>query len=371
MKEAFHKICHLTTVHRRNDIRIFRKECKSLSKLYEVFFVVADGFGNKITNEIKIIDVGKENSRFRRIIISPFKVYQATKKINAEIYHFHDPELIPIAMLLKLQRKNIIFDIHENIYEQVKSKEWLPKIFLPIVLLIVKSLNYIVSKWFYLILAEMSYNKIYTKFTQNYINILNYPKIEYLQQFNLRDRIENGIFYIGAITSDRGLYSILDSILILDNQNVKCTVHLIGELTEAIDWEKYPTFKNQIKLYGHLDLMDGYELSKHCKVGLALLKPVGNFIESLPTKMFEYMSIGLPVIASNFNLWESIINDFNCGICVDPEDSCEIAEAINYIFNNPEIAKRMGNNGQKAVSQYFNWANEEGKLFNCYGKLLE
>ena len=117
--------------------------------------------------------------------------------------------------------------------------------------------------------------------------------------------------------------------------------------------------------------MDGYELSKHCKVGLALLKPVGNYIESLPTKMFEYMSIGLPVIASNFNLWESIINDFNCGICVDPEDSCEIAEAINYIFNNPEIAKRMGNNGQKAVSQYFNWANEEGKLFNCYDKLLE
>lgn len=364
------RVVHLTSVHRRKDPRIFQKECKSLSKLYDVYLIIADGLGDEIINGIKIIDVGKEKSRLRRFVFSTQKIYKIAQNINAKIYHFHDPELIPIALKLRWSHKTIIFDIHEDIYEQIKMKEWFPKILLPFVLIIIKMINWLVSKLFYLILAETSYVDIYSKKTRNYITIHNYPKTEYLQEFVRENRTENGIFYMGAITNHRGLDSILDSLLLLEHYNIKFTIHLIGECNESINWVKYKKIKDYIKFYGYLNYKNGYEISKKCKIGLALLKPTGNYIKSLPTKMFEYMCVGLPVIASNFSLWKEIIEKYNCGICVNPENPKEIADAIQYIYQNPEIANKMGDNGRKATFQHYNWEKEKKKLFSYYNRLI-
>ena len=88
----------------------------------------------------------------------------------------------------------------------------------------------------------------------------------------------------------------------------------------------------------------------------------------MPVKMFEYMAAGLPVIASNFPLWESIIKKYNCGICVNPYSTIEIKNAINEIIENPEKAKEMGENGRKIAFDKYNWKNEGKKLVKLYQK---
>ena len=81
------------------------------------------------------------------------------------------------------------------------------------------------------------------------------------------------------------------------------------------------------------------------------------------------MSSGIPVIASNFPKWEKIVNENQCGICVDPHDINSIAKAINFLFNNKDKLEIMGKNGRKAIKNKFNWENESKKLIEIYEKL--
>ena len=87
--------------------------------------------------------------------------------------------------------------------------------------------------------------------------------------------------------------------------------------------------------------------------------------------MFEYMSAGLPVIASNFPKWKNIIDETNCGICVNPLDPNEIAKAIEFFLTNPEKAKEMGQNGRKLIEKKYNWSIEEKKLNAFYSSLVQ
>lgn len=96
-----------------------------------------------------------------------------------------------------------------------------------------------------------------------------------------------------------------------------------------------------------------------------------NYLDSLPIKMFEYMSAGIPVVASNFPLWKEIIEKNRCGVCVDPLSPKDIAKAINFIVQNPQIAQKMGENGKRAILEKYNWQIEEQKLFNIYEGLLK
>jgi glycosyltransferase involved in cell wall biosynthesis len=92
---------------------------------------------------------------------------------------------------------------------------------------------------------------------------------------------------------------------------------------------------------------------------------------SLPVKMFEYMAAGIPVIASNFPLWQEIFSTSECGICVNPLDPKAIGEAIQYLMDHPDEAEQMGRNGRKAVEEKYNWVIEEKKLLDLYAGLSE
>lgn len=127
----------------------------------------------------------------------------------------------------------------------------------------------------------------------------------------------------------------------------------------------------KVDFLGFVDRNQIKEILSSSKVGLVVLHPKINFIDSLPIKMFEYMAAGIPVIASNFPLWEDIINKNKCGICVDPLNVKEITEAIQWIFDNPEEAKKMGENGRKAVEDKYNWEEESKKLIALYNNILK
>jgi glycosyltransferase involved in cell wall biosynthesis len=358
-------IVHLTSVHLRYDIRIFQKECISLSKAgYNVTLIVADGKGTEIVKGIKIIDVVSSlaSSRIVRILKFPRLVYLAALKLQADIYHFHDPELIPVGLKLKKAGKNVIYDIHEDLPRQTLSKEYIPKLFrVPLSAILEYYENKSIKQFDAVITATPFIKNRVLKLNKKSVNINNFPITSELVLQNALEEKEDAVCFVGAISRLRGVKELVQAAFLV---NVK--LYLAGKFTES-DFEQevkgLPGWKNVIEC-GHLDRKEVANLMAKCIAGVVTFLPAPNHCNAQPNKMFEYMSAGLPVICSNFPLWKEIIEANECGICVNPSDPNAIASAIK------KIGLKMGKNGQVAIKEKYNWEAESKKLIDLYNNLI-
>jgi len=365
------KVCHLTSVHPRNDVRIFYRQCVSLSKNYDVSLVVADGLGSSRQQNINIIDVGKPPNRLFRILFSTWKVFFRSLKTKSKIFHFHDPELFFVGLLLRFIGKNVIFDVHENIVAQIRVKTWIPIYFRAFLSSIFNIINYISVSFFSIILAEKSYLSLYKKYKSknNIQTVLNYPNIDSLIEFRQLERNGNEFFYIGGVSNNRGLDVLIDAAKILHKKNLNFKFHLIGMIRDDFFIDDFPELKKKIIFYGRKDFKSGYIISKKCIAGLAILKPIDNYINSYPTKIFEYMTIGLPVITSNFKLYEEVVKNNNTGICVNPLSPKDLADVLERFINLEYDIKKMSELGVKVVKEKYSWKFELKKLLKLYKSL--
>lgn len=365
------KIAHLTSVHSRNDTRIFIKQCKTIfNKGYDVTLVVADGRSDQLIDGIQIIDVGSSNGRVNRVFNTTRMVLQKAIELDSDIYHLHDPELLPIGLKLKQLGKKIIFDSHEDVPKQLLTKPYASPLLLKMMSVIISIYERKTCSKFDGIIGATPY--IRDKFlliNKNTIDINNFPVIGELESaIPWREkRVE--ACYIGGISIIRGIREIVQACEFLDSS---VRINLAGQFSEqSVETEvkKYAGWSH-INELGFLDRNEVRELLRQSLVGLVTLHPTINYLNSLPVKMFEYMSSGIPVIASNFPLWREIIEGNDCGLCVDPLDPQIISKAIEYIIKNPERAYQMGLNGKRAVIDKYNWGNEEEKLNRFYRSLL-
>ena len=140
-----------------------------------------------------------------------------------------------------------------------------------------------------------------------------------------------------------------------------CTLLLAGKFTLLAERETAASKDgwHQVVELGHINRNDVRKVLSRSMAGLVVLHPIINYIDALPVKMFEYMSASIPIITSNFPLWRKIVEGNNCGICVNPLDAGKIAKAINWITSNPEKARRMGENGRKAVEKSITGSGKE------------
>jgi len=364
------KICHLTSVHPRYDIRIFLKECCSLAKAgYSVSLIVADGKGDKVKDSINIYDVGASNGRINRMTKTIYLVFRKAKELNADIYHFHDPELIPIGLRLKRLGKKVIYDVHEDVPRQTLYKTYIAK---PIRYLVAKFIelveNYAGKRFHAIVTATPYIRDRFLKINPNTVDVNNFPILDELYVATDWDVRDNGIVYVGGISKERGIVELIKSLEYTDT-----TLHLAGDFeSEGLyDYVSSMDGWKKVKYYGYVDRTRVKEILNRVKIGIVTLNPIINYLDAFPVKLFEYMSASLPVIASNFPLWREIIEGNGCGICVDPLKPEEIAQAIEWLIKHPVEAKKMGENGRKAVLEKYNWENESEKLLKVYEELYE
>ncbi|HOF54848.1 MAG TPA: glycosyltransferase family 4 protein [Prolixibacteraceae bacterium] len=365
------KIAHLTSVHQRFDTRIFLKQCKSLSrKGWDVSLVVADGKNDEKRDSIDIYDVGIGGNRIERFVLTTTKIFAKALELNAEIYHLHDPELIPIGLRLKKVGKIVVFDSHEDVPLQIKTKPYLGRILGMLVAGLYKLYEKSALKKFDLIVTSTTLIRDKMKqINPDVIEIQNFPMIdEFPSEPNDWQMKENQVCYIGSLTAIRGIKEMVKAIS-LTNSDTRLV--LGGSFSETSFEKKVKSLEGwKLTEYkGFLNRMAIKEILSKSIAGLVVLHPTCNHMDALPVKMFEYMSAGIPVIASNIPLWESIVLGNNCGYCVDPFNSLEIAHAIEFFVSHPAVAETMGQNGRKAVRNLYNWQNEEIKLINAYEKL--
>lgn len=364
------KICHITSAHPRYDIRIFEKECVSLARVgYEVYLVVNDDKEDEVKNGVHILSTAyTPHNRIDRMFHSTHKIYIKALSTNADVFHFHDPELMFVAGQLKQQGKKVIFDAHESVVAQIQEKDWIPLLLRkPIALCYEKIQNYVCKKVDAIITVTPNLVKYFQSINSNTIMVTNYPLIDEIKY--VRQPLKQ-VCFAGLLNST------------WCHEDIICAINQIEGVQYVIAGNIQENYLKILKEHAndnlifkgkvsHEEVADIYSKSM---VGIALnnSKQMKEAKGSLGnTKIFEYMMHGLPVICSDYERWKEIIEDNQCGICVENNNIEQIRDAIIYVMNNYEDAKKMGENGKKIVKEFYNWNNEFIKLEDLYLKLME
>lgn len=368
------RVTHLTTAHARFDTRIFLKECRSLVRLgFDVSLVVADGKGDEQKEGVSICDVGVPKGRLDRMLFATQRAFKRCVALDSDIYHFHDPELIPVGRKLKRLGKIVIFDSHEDVPKQVLGKPYLNPIARKTISRFFSFYESVACREFDAIVAATpSIRDKFLRVNPRTVDIRNYPLRDELSLPS--DQEHSGkakkVCYVGGISIDRGAREMVRA---LEHLEPDLTLELAGPFSERGLEAHLGTYEgwSRVTARGVIGRDEVGQVLRSSIAGLVTLHPAENYLDSLPIKMFEYMSAGIPVIASNFPLWVDIIETSNCGLCVDPTSSIDIARAISYLVENPGEARQMGINGRDAVLARYNWDLEERKLQDLYSKVLD
>lgn len=356
------KICHFTSAHEALDDRIFLKECVSLRKAGYDVYIVAKG-DDSIRDGVTINGCGFSKNKLQRLFFFAKHVYKIAKSLDCDVYHFHDPELLPYGIKLKKLGKKVIFDSHEDVPAQILDKEWIPSLFRKFISILYKRYETKAVKLFDgVVTATPHIAERFDGRANKIVIINNYPKLDDIiyqtKSFEEREQI---VCYAGGINQMRG-----EAVMVAAMKNIKGRLILAGPHdNDNIESEVCAN----VEYIGKITRAEVNELYGKSRCGFVLYQPAANHFEAQPIKMFEYMAAGLPFIASDFPLWKNIVEENNCGICVNPRDTNAVSEACRFLLENPEKGQEMGRKGRELVMKKYNWNVEEEKLLEFYKNL--
>jgi len=370
------KVCHLTSVHPPYDIRIFYKICVSLANAGFNVSLIAPDAPDEIKLGVKFTSIKLPDPRFKRMLVVTFRMFRLALKQKARVYHFHDPELMLCGVLLRMAGKIVIFDIHENIRLSLVSKDWLPQK-LGLILGWVYFIFERICILFFtqLILAEESYLKYYPK--KKSVVILNYPisddNIQVIENKKFEEPLR--FVYSGVVHALRGVWEMLQIIQKLNKEH-QVTLDLVGEVRpielqkNIYDYISSNNLGDVVKVYGKVDFSEVKTFLDKADIGFSLLKPIPNYRESLPTKIFEYMQHGLAVITNDFPLYIRYVEDTGAGICLNIENYDALYEKLSELVKSKTRLAAISTKGIELTSKEFNWKSQESKLLNVYNSIL-
>jgi len=364
------KVWHLTSVHDVDDSRILRRECKSLAQAgYDVALVVGRPPRDDVDG-VRIVGVGAAKNRLDRASRVAWNIYRAARHARADIYQFHDPELLWVGLLLKLRGHKVVYDVHEDVPKQIMNKFWVPRWARRPLALVATLAEHVGASVFDAIVAATP--AIAERFHPNKtVVVQNFPEVALAQPNGSDVAFEQRPFafaYTGGLTEVQGVREIVATSMVLGP-------HMPGALAGWFDDDRLEAEMRATPAWrflhyrGKLSQPQVMATIRSARSGIVLDRPISNYLDAYSTKMFEYMACGVPVICSDFPLWVQLIGDADCGITVDPLNPSAIADAIQKITAHPDEARRLGSNGRRAIIEQYNWESEFTKLDALYRRM--
>ncbi|WP_370622102.1 glycosyltransferase [Bacillus sp. JCM 19034] len=337
------KVVHITTVHHPLDPRIYYKQCQSLQKAgYDVTFIAPNAKEVIGETNVNLISLKKQTNRLKRMFLSTIDAYRKAKKVHADFYTIHDPELLPVAWLLKKKHNVVIYDIHEDYETSILQKEYLPKLLQRVLAKGYRMMESFFSRKLELLLAEKYYQEKYKRG----VCLLNYPILdqEQISAERKMDQASDELIYTGNLSETRGALTQAR----IPTYHPAVTVRFYGKCAQGLAEQMYVEAKdkkaqiviNGIESYVPKAEIDQAYVEKPWIAGIALFPYDPHYMRKELTKFFEYMSHGLPILCSNFPVWEAFVKKYKCGLAIDPNDPDAVYEAIEFLRTNREEAKK-------------------------------
>jgi glycosyltransferase involved in cell wall biosynthesis len=369
------RVCHVCSCHRDDDARVFERECVSLADAgYEVHLLANSSRSEPfLRSGVHIHPVPVFRTRTERIRARN-RVAESAARLKPDLYHVHEPELLG-ATLKRAGNRPVIWDVHETYLNEIKVKDWLPKMLRPLVKFawdrreksLIKECAAVipVSKW----LAERYY-----PLHSRVVVLNNFPLMPKLNPAPAK-RTPGTLVFTGTIAPNRGVLDVIRAMAILKQKSINVTFELAGTpvsgdyLNSLLQEAGQLGVAEQIHFHGHLSLENARKLQKKSAIGMVPhLESEGNLF-GYPVKLLEFMMNGLPLVYSDIPVFRAVAGAFDAGIAVEPSRPDRIARAVETLLSDPGMAEAKGTNGMHAVYQHFNWTSESPKLLTLYREL--
>ena len=364
-------MAHVTSIHKPNDNRIFERECRTLAFAGYSVCLIAPALSDTVKAGVEIRAIVGSQSRLTRMTKTVWQAYRAAIESRAEICHLHDPELLLVGVLLRIRGKAVIFDSHEDVVDDLMTKDYVPHWFRTPLSSFFRLVLWLMGFWLSgFVAATPTIAKRFPE--ERTVLIRNYPYLDEARKLHVTtDGRPARALYLGNVTRIRGIFEMVKAIDLVSSPEDASLV-VVGEFES----EKLLNEAQKLRGWKRVQHMDWQPrenfpaIMSGCAVGLVLFHPLRANIEAWPNKLFEYMAAGLPLIASDFPMWRELIQSTGCGVVVDPLNPKEISDAMSFIFSNPQRAVAMGNAGRSAVLSTYNWEPEGERLVSFYDRIL-
>ncbi len=370
------KVCILTSVHPPFDGRIFHRAAKSLAQAgYEVVHIARHD-KEEVIDGVRVVPLPQPRNRLHRMTKVLWRLYRLAVKEDAAVYHFHDPELMLVGLLLKRRGKKIIWDVHEHYPNSILDKYYIPR---PLRQLIATAFDLFergaVRFFDYVIYTTPFVGQRYQTMRVRSGPIENYPILKLSDTFPRQP--QERIIYLGGMARIRGLVEVIEAFALAAKKHPQWELNLVGSSRPVSFEEELRNLARdlgveaKVRFIAWVPYEEKERLSCQASIGVITYLPHANNTSCLPNKLFDYMLVGLPVIASNFPLYREVVEPSQCGLLVDPTQPEEIARAMEYLIEHPQEAQQMGENGRRAVRDKYNWETESQKLLHIYDTVLK
>ena len=362
-------VCHITTVHPAADTRILHKECVSLQAAGYDVTLIAPHAGDCVLEGIRVVALRERaRNRLERMARRTQAAYRAAVALDAELYHFHDPDFLPFGVRLARAGKRVVYDAHEDIPVQIRHKDWLPSVTRApaaracalIESASIARIDGVVA------VNDDILNRLRRHQPQGVV-VTNYPRLDEILPAAGWGERSRAACYVGAITRVRGVRELVDAMAEVAGElhlaGVVSPVELRAELEQSPGWDR-------VHYLGNLDRRQVAELLARVKVGVIPLHPIENYVNAYPVKLFEYMAAGIPVVATDVPRWRDLLETHGCGVCVPHGSPRALAAAITGLLDDDERARTMGARGRDAALERYSWETQATELLRFYDELL-
>ena len=368
-------VCIITTIHKDFDNRIFFRQLESLVESGQKVCIVAPwDFSNRERNNYCFVDTTPYPvSRFARLNHA-YKTYVEAKQVNAKVYIFHDPDFLLFGLLLKKLKKHVVFDCHENIPEDILyGKPWIPKYLRKSISYLYKFFENFIIKRLDNVICVVPYQvKRFSTIADNVIMIRNFSKLTTQNQY----AASKSVLYIGSISEDYGSYLILDIAREIKTRKSNININIVDYFGHNDKLRK--EFLSAIRLESlNINILDrvpsslmGEILSQGC-IGISPMLNTSNKKIAYPTKIFEYFSYNLAVIASDVGYTRHILKDGQLGVLITENDIVQWVDAIENLISDEKLRHQYTVKARTALSEDYSWDLEKKELIKYVSALIK
>ncbi|HKV03877.1 MAG TPA: glycosyltransferase [Candidatus Acidoferrales bacterium] len=371
-------ICHFTTAHTTLKSRSFHREFLPLAAGGIGVRYVAPMAAPARRDGVDFISLPQPENRLRRIF-GPVTLLEKLLRQRASLYHFQDPQLLPLAFLLKLVfRRRVVYDAYEDFPSMAASSPRIPRVLRRAAAKIVAAVEKLAARSFDGIVTAdpFTLRRLAHAGRNKKLVFYNFPNLDFFPHPPPRAK-HFDVVYRGGISHRAGTFVLLDAVRLLSTRAKPPRLLLIGyfdgpaaerEVRERI---RALGLESSVEIRGRLDHEDMAEALGDARIGVCPLQPVPKFLLNIPVKIFEYWACGLPVIASDLPPVRPFIRNSQAAFLFRPESSTELARSIAWLLNRPRWAARMGAYGREFVVRRFNNQGEVHRLRNFCERIAQ